>query len=55
MRIAIVLCSRFPRASTRIRGVLSLTQLERQLGKAIGWTEIASSFANIERVISDRY
>jgi CBS-domain-containing membrane protein len=35
----------------RIRGVLSLTQLERQLGYGIGSTEIASSFAEIERVL----
>jgi CBS-domain-containing membrane protein len=31
----------------RIRGVISLSQLERQLGKSISLTEIASTFAEI--------
>lgn len=43
------------RSSARIRGVLSLTQLERQLGRAIGWTEIASSSADVERALSERH
>lgn len=35
----------------RIRGVLSLTQLERQLGRAIAATEIAGTFAEIEKAL----
>jgi CBS domain-containing protein len=38
--------------SPRIRGVLSLTQLERQLGQAIDATEVARSFAEIQRALS---
>jgi CBS-domain-containing membrane protein len=39
-------------SSARIRGIISLTQVERQLGKAIAATEIASTFAEIEKVLS---
>ncbi len=38
-------------ASARIRGVISLTQLESQLGQSIGTTEIASTFAEIEQAL----
>jgi CBS domain-containing protein len=36
----------------RIRGVISLTQLERQLGKPIVATEIATTFAEIEKALA---
>ena len=36
----------------RIRGVISKTQIERQLGKQIDLTEIAGSFAEIEKALS---
>lgn len=36
----------------RIRGVLSLTQLERQLGSPIAATEIASTFSEIEKALA---
>lgn len=36
----------------RIRGVLSLTQLERQLGRTIMTIEIASTFAEIEKALA---
>ncbi|MEQ1536174.1 MAG: CBS domain-containing protein [Burkholderiaceae bacterium] len=39
-------------ASARIRGVISLTQLERQLGQSIATTEIASTFAEIEQALA---
>jgi CBS domain containing-hemolysin-like protein len=39
-------------AAPRIRGVLSLAQLERQLGHAIDATEIARSFAEIQRALN---
>jgi CBS domain-containing protein len=35
----------------RVRGVISRSQIERQLGVAINITEIASSFAEIERAL----
>ncbi len=35
----------------RVRGVVSRTQLERQLGRAIAFTEVASSFAEVERAL----
>jgi CBS-domain-containing membrane protein len=35
----------------RIRGVISLTQVERQLGGTVTATEIASTFAEIEKVL----
>jgi CBS domain-containing protein len=38
-------------ASARIRGVISLTQLERQLGQSVATTEIASTFAEIEQAL----
>jgi len=38
-------------SAARIRGVISLTQLERQLGHAIMAIEIASSFAEIEKAL----
>jgi CBS-domain-containing membrane protein len=36
----------------RIRGVISKTQIERQLGQQIDLTEIAGSFAEIEKALS---
>lgn len=36
----------------RVRGVVSRTQIERQLGSPIELTEIAESFAEIERALS---
>ena len=36
----------------RVRGIVSLTQVERQLGQAITFDEAASSFAEIERVLA---
>lgn len=38
--------------AARIRGVLSLTQLERQLGCSISSGEIASTFAEIEQALA---
>lgn len=38
-------------ASHRVRGVISRTQIERQLGTTIETTPIANSFSEIERVI----
>jgi hypothetical protein len=35
----------------RVRGVISRTQIERQLGHGLDFNEIASSFAEIERVL----
>jgi CBS-domain-containing membrane protein len=39
-------------SAARIRGVLSVTQLERQLGQAILTAEIATTFAEIERALA---
>jgi CBS domain containing-hemolysin-like protein len=39
-------------AAPRIRGVLSLAQLERQLGHVVDATEIARSFAEIQRALN---
>lgn len=39
-------------APERVRGVISRAQIERQLGAAIDITEIASSFADVERLLS---
>ena len=39
-------------APGRVRGVISRAQIERQLGAVIDITEIASSFADIERLLS---
>jgi len=36
----------------RIRGVISLTQLERQLGRPVVATEIATTFAEIEKALA---
>jgi hypothetical protein len=36
----------------RVRGVISRTQVERQLGKPIPITEIATSFAEIGQALS---
>ncbi len=36
----------------RIRGVISLAQLERQLGSTLGSTEIATTFAEIEKALA---
>jgi CBS domain-containing protein len=38
-------------AASRVRGVVSQTQIERQLGHAIDATEIASTFAEIQQVL----
>jgi len=38
-------------APARVRGVISRSQVERQLGKAIEITPIASSFSEIERAL----
>jgi signal-transduction protein with cAMP-binding, CBS, and nucleotidyltransferase domain len=38
-------------APQRVRGVISRSQIERQLGSTIELTEIASSFAEIERAL----
>lgn len=39
-------------AALRVRGVVSRTQVERQLGRAIEMTEIATSFAEIEKALN---
>jgi CBS-domain-containing membrane protein len=39
-------------APARIRGVISLTQLERQLGQTIAATEIATTFAEINMALA---
>lgn len=36
----------------RVRGVVSRTQIERQLGAPLAFTEIASSFSDIERALA---
>ena len=38
-------------AGPRVRGVISQTQIERQLGRSIGATEIASTFAEIQQAL----
>ena len=40
-----------PRSPRRVRGVISRSQIERQLGTAIDLTPIASSFSEIERAL----
>lgn len=37
---------------TRVRGVISRSQIERQLGRAVEITPIASTFAEIERALA---
>jgi CBS domain-containing protein len=39
------------KTAARIRGIISQTQLERQLGKALPATEIATTFAEIEQAL----
>ena len=39
-------------ATHRVRGVISRSQIERQLGRAIDFTPIATTFAEIERALS---
>jgi predicted transcriptional regulator len=39
-------------AGQRVRGVVSRSQIERQLGRAIDLTPIATSFAEIERALA---
>jgi hypothetical protein len=39
-------------APRRVRGVISRTQVERQLGHLIDMTEIASTFFEVERALS---
>jgi hypothetical protein len=39
-------------SSTRIRGVISRSQIERQLGRAIDITPIADTISEIERALS---
>ncbi len=40
------------KASPRVRGLISRTQIERQLGSTIELTPIASSFSEIERALN---
>lgn len=47
----LVLQAASPQAARRVRGVISRSQIERQLGRAIAYSEIASSFADIERAL----
>jgi len=37
---------------TRVRGVVSRSQIERQLGRVIEMAEVASSFAEIEKMLA---
>jgi CBS domain-containing protein len=39
------------RAPSRVRGVISRSQIERQIGRAIAITPIANSFSEIERAL----
>ena len=39
-------------APRRVRGIVSLTQIERRLGQAIAFDEAATSFAEIERLLA---
>lgn len=41
-----------PASQARIRGIISQTQVERQLGKALTMTEVASTFAEIEKALA---
>jgi len=41
-----------PQTPRRVRGVISRSQIERQLGSAIDITPIASSFSEIERALA---
>ena len=41
-----------PQTPRRVRGVISRSQIERQLGSAIDVTPIASSFSEIERALA---
>ena len=47
----LVVESESPRGARRVRGVISRSQIERQLGTAIDLTPIASSFSEIERAL----
>ena len=47
----LVVESESPRGPRRVRGVISRSQIERQLGTAIDLTPIASSFSEIERAL----
>lgn len=47
----LVVESESPRSPRRVRGVISRSQIERQLGTAIDLTPIASSFSEIERAL----
>jgi len=47
----LVVQSATPQSPPRIRGVLSRTQLERQLGVSIAAVEVASTFAEIEAAL----
>ena len=38
-------------ATRRVRGVISRAQIERQLGRPVQVTQIASSFSEIERAL----
>ncbi|MBU6435893.1 MAG: hypothetical protein KGJ44_00080 [Betaproteobacteria bacterium] len=40
-----------PTTPPRIRGLISKTQVERQLGESIGGVEVARSFAEVERAL----
>jgi len=41
-----------PPAPQRVRGVISRSQVERQLGQLIEMTEVANSFADVERLLA---
>ncbi len=41
-----------PMSPRRVRGVISRTQIERQLGEAIDVTPVASTFSEIERALA---
>ncbi len=47
----LVIESATPKNAARIRGIISQTQVERQLGKALPATEIATTFAEIEQAL----
>ena len=48
----LLVVERAPGRAARIVGVISRTQVERQLGKAIDIVEVAGSFAEINRMLS---
>ena len=48
----LVVESASPVSQARIRGIISQTQVERQLGQALAMTEVASTFAEIEKALA---